>query len=226
MRHNHLKKILPKNLRAIRAVKQAIVQFDEAHNFVYFGYVNQHNDEHQLVRGLTLSPHHHDEHYSVGTVDGYDIALLQRTDTIGFPGTVAERYVWLIMQFDLRNAKDIPHMFVGLHAHSPAFYAHFLTKFNTLQKVPLGTFGMYERAFTDKYAIYTTPTASLSAERLFDQEITKLISQHFGNLTFEVADESLYLYSSHQRITKPLLETMLENGLWLARHLDERAKIL
>jgi hypothetical protein len=202
------------------------MNFAETVGLVYFGHVNQRDDDDQLIRGLTLSHNHRDAHYSVGSLYKYDVALVERTDTIRYPNKPAHQHRWLVMQFDLHTVRDIPHVFLGLHTHSDAFYATLFAKFSTLQRAPLGTFGMYDRSFTDRYAIYTTPAESLTVERLFDTEMTKIVAQHFGTLTVEISDGCLYLYSEHARISKHLLETMLQNGIWLAKHIDERAALL
>lgn len=210
-------------MRSGQQTKRILMKFAEDHGFVYFGHVDQHDDDHELIRGLTLSPRHRDRHYTVGTFEGYDIAMLERTDTITYPGKPDEKQNWFIMQFDLKNNKDLPHVFIGLKTHSPTFYSHLLTKFKVLQPVPLGTFGMYDAQFTQRYSVYTAPAEALNAERLFDQASTTLIAKHFGSLTLEVVDGYLYLYSNHRRTTSQLVTTMLQNGVWLSRHIDERA---
>jgi len=225
--HKTLKHLLPKSLLLQRANKRAIMAFAESVGFVYFGFVDQKSDEYQLIRGLTLSPRHHDRHYCIGSAFNYDVALVQRTDTLQAPRhTSGQSHTWLIMQFDLHTTRDLPHVFLGLHTHSEAFYETLFAKFRTLQRAPLGTFGMYDQAFTDRYGVYTTPTESLTVERLLDPEVTKVIAERFGTLTIEISEGSLYLYSEHVHITKSLLEIMLQNGVWLAKHIDERAALI
>lgn len=221
-----LSHLVPKNALLKRSNKRVIMKFVEDMGMVYFGFVDQRVDEHQLIRGLTLSTSHRDAHYSVGSLYNYDVGLVERTDTLKRPDQPSQTHRWLIMQFDLHTAKDIPHIFLGLHSHSEMFYATLFAKFNTLQRAPLGTFGMYDTSFTDRYAIYTTPAESLTVERLFDTEMTKVMAQHFGSLTVEISDGCLYIYSDHTRISRNLLETMLQNGIWLAKHIDERAELL
>lgn len=218
-----IRRLMPASTLLRRANKRTIMQFAENVGLVYFGVVDQQSDDHPLIRGLTLSRHHRDNHYCVGSLYNYDIALVERTDVIRFPGKPNRDQVWLIMQFDLHTTADLPHIFLGLHTHSETFYANLFATFGQMQRAPLGTFGMYDKSFLDRYAIYTSPAESLTAERLFDNEMTKMLAAHFGSLTIEVVDGSLYLYSEHRRITQSLLETMLKNGAWLAKHLDDRA---
>jgi hypothetical protein len=222
-----LHRLTPGPLLLKRSNKRTVMQFTDDVGMVYFGTVNHRiDDEHQLIRGLTVSPHHHDDHYSVGSLYTYDVALVERSDVLHLPKKQSQPHRWLIMQFDLHSTKDLPHIFLGLHTHSEIFYANLFAKFNQLQKVPLGTFGMYDKAFKDRYAVYTTPAESLTAERLLDNEVTKVIGNHFGTLTVEISEGSLYLYSEHVRISKNLLQTMLQNGIWLAKHIDARAEVL
>ncbi|HEU5122348.1 MAG TPA: hypothetical protein VFT59_05900 [Candidatus Saccharimonadales bacterium] len=217
-----LKAVAPSKVLQSRMHKRVFMNFAEKIGLVYFGYVDQHGDEHRLVRGLTMSPHHRDNHYCIGTFQKYDVTLVERMDTIKFPRKPAKNHTWIIMEFDLHTKEDLPHIFLGLHSHSETFYAHLFTKFAHLTKVPLGTFGAYDSAFTNRYAVYTESAKALEAERIFDQETAKLIAERFGSLTIEVADNCLYLYAEHQRPTEALLERMIKYGVWLAETIDRR----
>lgn len=215
---------VPAKVLQSRLHKRVFMQFAEKVGLVYFGYVDQRNDEHRLVRGLTVSAQHRDDHYCIGSFHGYDVALVERVDTIRFPGKPSKTHDWIIMTFDLHAPVDVPHVFIGLYTHSEAFYAQLFTKFANLARVPLGTFGAYDAAFVNKYAIYTEPAQSIAAERLFDQDITKTIAANFGSLTVEIADGTLYLYAEHQRPTVPFLERMIKHGVWLAQSIDIRSE--
>jgi hypothetical protein len=149
--------------------------------------------------------------------------LVERVDTIRFPGKPTRTHDWIIMTFDLHTSVDIPHIFLGLHTHSDTFYAHLFTKFSQLSKVPLGTFDPYDTAFTNKYSMYSEPAQILAAQHLFNREITKTIADHFGSLTIEVTEGCLYVYAEHQRPSVALLEKMIKYGAWLAKSIDDRA---
>ena len=217
-----LKAVAPSKVLQSRMHKRVFKEFADKVGLVYFGYVDQRTDEHRLVRGLTLSPHHRDNHYCIGTFQKYDITLVERTDTIKFPGKSPKNHTWVIMEFDLHTRSDLPHIFLGLHGHHEIFYAQLFTKFATLTKVPLGTFGAYDPGFTSRYAIYTEPAKSLEAEQIFDQTTAKIIAERFGSLTIEISANCLYLYAEHQRPTEALLERMLKYGVWLAESIDTR----
>lgn len=214
--------LVPAKVIQSRLHQRVFMHFAEKVGLVYFGYVDQRSDDHRLVRGLTMSARHRDNHYCIGTFQNYDVTLVERTDTLKFPGKPAKSHNWIIMEFDLHTKADLPHVFLGLHTHSETFYAHLFTKFASLTKVPLGTFGTYDPAFVNRYTVYTQPAMALEAERLFDQPTTKIIADHFGSLTVEIADNCLYLYAEHQRPTEALLERMIKYGAWLAASVDGR----
>lgn len=213
----------PSKVIQARLRRRIILQFAEKIGLVYFGYVDQRSDDHRLVRGLTVSSKHRDNNYCLGSFEGYDITLVERTDTIEFPGKPAKQHEWIIMTFDLHANVDLPHVFMGLHTHGEAFYAQLFTKFSTLSKVPLGTLGVYEGAFAARYSLFASPSQALSAERLFSPTVARTIIDQFGSLTIEIADGVLYVYAEHQRLTPALLGKMLSNGLWLARTLDSES---
>jgi hypothetical protein len=214
------KTLTPAKVMRSRLHKRVFMQFAEKIGLVYFGYVDQQNDEHRLVRGLTVSARHRDNHYCIGTFDNYDITLVERSDTIRFPGKSPRAHNWIIMTFDLHTSKDVPHIFLGLHNHDAIFYAQLFTKFSQLTEVPLGRFGSHNKQFTDKYALYAEPAHMIFAEQLFHPEITNAIVESFNGFTVEIADESVYLYAEHAHPSVHLLERMLKNGLWLAKTID------
>ena len=214
---------VPAKVLQSRLHRRAFMQFAEKAGLVYFGYVDQHNDEHRLVRGLTVSASHKDNNYCIGSFKGYDVTVVERTDTLHFPGKPSRTQDWLIMTFDLHTHVDLPHVFIGLHTHSETFYAKLFTKFARLLKVPVGSFLHVPKEFSDKYAVFSEPDRLIQAERLFDSEVTKSITAAFGSLTIEIADGCLYVYAWHQRPSVAYLTRMLQNGLWLADALDVRA---
>ena len=110
-----------------RQTKIVYKEICERYDLVYFGSVNQHEDEHEMVRGVTLSTTHHDQHYCVGSVQGRDVTLLKRTDSIAFPNKPAKTYSWHILQVDLRNMA-LPHTLLDAHHHDEDFYTHLFTK--------------------------------------------------------------------------------------------------
>lgn len=217
------KSITLRNSIVSRRRKQAIEKFTKKYEFVYFGHVDQHYDEHHIVRGLTVSSSHQDENYSVGTYEDYDISLVDRYDILSAPGRPLKSHRWLIIEIDLHKAKDAPHIFLGGHNHTNSSYSKLFTSVHSMQPVPLGTFGAHSQEFTNRYSLFTSATQFIEAERLFTAEVTRTIAAHFWPLAAEVYDGSLYIYSDNKSVTTGLIETMLKNGLWLAKKLDEHS---
>jgi hypothetical protein len=184
-------------------------------------------EEHRLVRGLTMSTSHADNHYCIGTVEGFDVVLLERSDSIRLPHASKKTpHSWLILEIDLDEVLDLPHIFLGTRSHSDEFYGRLFTSFSRLKKAPLGAFGQHSPEFVHHYSIYTSPADTLRAEQLFTVDITKIIGVHFRPLAIEVSGSSLYIYADNQRPTANLLETMLKNGLWLAENLNRQGRQL
>lgn len=203
--------------------KQVITRFANKFGFVYFGHVDQHDDEHHIISGLTVSSSHQDEHYSVGSFDGYDVSLVDRYDIVDEPGKSLRTHRWIIFEIDLHNGKDIPHVFLGAHTHKDSSYAKLFTSVPSLQSVPLGTFESHSNEFINRYSLFASATQFIEVERLFTAEVTRTIAAHFWPLAVEVYRGSLFVYSDNQAVSSSLLETMLKNGLWLAQQLDQRS---
>ncbi|MBC7868900.1 hypothetical protein H7X69_01850 [Candidatus Saccharibacteria bacterium] len=220
-----LKDIALRNNIASRLRKRAIIRFAEKVGFVYFGSVDQHHDDHHIIRGLTVSSSHRDNHYSVGSFDGYDVSLVDRLDTIEYPTGQYKTRNWLILEIDLHSATNVPRIFLGAHTHKDSSYVKMFTAFPALQAVPLGTFEKYSEEFTTRYSLFASPSHFIDVERYFTDETTRTIAAHFWPLAIEVSEGALYIYTDNQTITTHLLETMLKNGLWLAGQLDTQAKL-
>lgn len=216
----YLKAFVPATVLQSRMHRRVFMQFAEKLGLVYFGYVDQRSDDHRLIRGLTVSARHRDNHYCIGSYDAYDIMLVERSDTIQFPGKPTRSHNWIIMTIDLHTSRDIPHIFLGLHGHNETFYAHLFTKFSQLTQIPLGGFGQHSQQFMQKYALYTEPAHMVAVEQLLHPEVTKIIAESFGALTAEIADGCVYIYAEHTHPNTQLLERMLTNGLWLAKVID------
>lgn len=95
---------------ALRERGRVIRNFAKQLGFVHFGVVDQHEDEHNPIRGFTSSITHSDSHYAVGTYEGYDIRLVDRFDILKIPGHENHHQLWTIFEVKL-NAKGIPHIF-------------------------------------------------------------------------------------------------------------------
>ncbi|HEU4830911.1 MAG TPA: hypothetical protein VFS65_01935 [Candidatus Saccharimonadales bacterium] len=209
-----------------RTRKRTITKFTDKLGLIYFGTVNQHTDDHKIIRGFTVSSSHRDNHYSVGTVDGYDVALVDRNDKIRQAGGAVSVCNWLILEIDLHTKQEIPHFFLQARNHDPKPYATLFTTFPTMKEVEFGTFENYDHEFTSRFSLFARPSRSIEVERLFPAMVTRVLGAHFWPLSAELHEDKLYVYADNERVTPTLLETMVESGLWLAKHLDLQAELV
>ena len=202
-----------------------IAKFAEDFGLVYFGSVDQHSDEHNLVRGITVSAEHNDRHYCVGNIQGYDTTLVQRTDTVHFPGKQSAHYTWLIMQFDLHVPEDVfGHILLDAKHHDEAFYANLFVKFNRFSGVDASVFMGHEPVFVNYFNVYTPPDETDRLPYILTPDITATLGHHFRHFDFEISGDRLLVYASNRVITRHELEHMLRAGLWLSEHLDNAAE--
>ncbi|MEI6053808.1 MAG: hypothetical protein WCQ49_00375 [Candidatus Saccharibacteria bacterium] len=209
-----------------RTRSHIIKKFTSKLGLVYFGSVDQHDDDNRLVRGFTVSQSHEDDHYCVGTVGDYNVMLVDRSDAVWDSNGGMSVQNWTIMAIDLHTKQDLPHFFIGAQNHATIPYETFFRTFPTIKEVHLGTFENYSIDFTSRFKIYARPNMAIKTERLMPNSAARVMAAHFWPLSAEQNEHVLYIYSSSQRVSTGLLETMLENGLWLAAHLDRQAELV
>lgn len=202
------------------ATKRVIQSFARKYGLVYFGNVSQHNDEHHLIRGITLSSQHRDRHYCVGSIQEYDVMLVQRTDEHHFPGKSAKHFTWLIMQIDLHTNASFPHIFVDGYHHNDTFYANVALKYNDLQRFDSSELAGHARNFINSYNVYGQRAKTSLIMSLLSPELTTTLHTQFKQFDFEIAEDKLYVYASNSTTTAASLNEMTRLGLWLARYLD------
>ena len=220
MIRSHLKRglrtALPQVLQpAAKAQLRTIKQFAERAGLVYFGFVSQRNDEHHLIRGLTVSVNHADNHYCIGSVNEYDVMFVERTDTIN-----KKHHSWHILQIDLHTKRDIPHALIVSAKNEQALRGLIETKYPLLAPMRLGATALYPDDFTLAYRLITNPANVVEVEQWIRPETAALIATHFRGFEVELANNSLYVYSDKTRLNGKLLDTLLTNSIWLARVLD------
>lgn len=213
-----LSSLVPKHLLpSSQATRRLVTEFAEDAGMVYFGYVSQRSDDHHIVRGLTVSNQHVDDHYCIGTYEGYDIMFVERSDSL----RSGKRHTWHILEIDLKTSADIPHLFVGSPTRGHGFHELLQTKYPVLLPTSLGATAEYPASFTSHFTIYVAPAHAVTAEQLITPQIAATIADHFKGLVMEIVDQSLYVYSEKKTISAELLIAMLKNARWLAGELDK-----
>lgn len=210
-----LHRVTPRQLFDTHLSGQVIRRLANKLGLVYFGYVDQKDDEYRLVRGRTASPGHRDDHYTIGTVKGYDVVLVSRSDLAEVNGK-ARPVNWLIITVDLHTKYDIPHILLGSKKQSQTLRS----SYKYLNPVALGAFGSYPADFINNYVVYGAQAHSFEIEKILQPSIAEVIDKHFEGTSVEIDDNVVYLYIENQRPSEALIGKAMSNGLWLAETLD------
>lgn len=195
--------------------RRVFQQFASRVGLVYFGVVDQLDDDHRLIRGITLSPTSHDANYCIGTHKGYDLMCTSRTDRLTHQDRSTRRYRWTIVVIDLHTHHQFPHVLIGHNTRRTAIAA----KFSKLVPTNTGMFGIHSPEFQHHFTIYTRPDHALDVERMLRPELTAMLAEHFADMSIELSGGSIYVYSE-LRPSVALLERMTASGTWLAELLD------
>ncbi|NCU39270.1 hypothetical protein EOL96_09710 [Candidatus Saccharibacteria bacterium] len=210
----------PRTLIRRYSTAQTIRSLANTLGLVYFGYVDQQNDDHQLIRGITVSNTHNDHYYTVGTFKGYDLAIVVRQDTLQYADKRLKDHHWTIVTVDLHNAKyQLPHCYIGHHSVRDEFIA----KHSQLSPIAIHPYSKdYTKQFLDNFTVYTRMTHAQLVAALLSPQITSVIGEKFTEMSIEIVENTIYLYKTEKHPSKVLLEKMINNGLWLAEAIDQR----
>lgn len=216
MRH-----VTPMHIVKTRVTRKTIQNFAERVGMVYFGYVNQHDDDHRLVRGHTVSHTHVDNHLCVGTIKNYDATLLLRNDTLRVRQSDSNTFKnqnchWLIATVDLHTEAALPHIYIGLKRSDNIYQA----AYSALKPLPIGALGRYSQDFLQKYTIYGLATNALEIERIIPPQVADILVTHFAKINIEIQQNTIYLYSENESPTSAQLEKIMSNAIWLAEVID------
>lgn len=215
-----LHKATPKHIIGRSSTARVVRRFAQELGMVYFGFVDQEDDDHRLLRGMTVSTTHRDHYYSVGTFRGYDIALAVRRDTLTYPDRRLKDHHWTIMTLDLHSSYELPHVYIG-HRN---IREQLLARYSTLQQIPMGEYNgdAYPERFLREYSVYGKLTHAQFIELLFLPSTAAIIAERFDGISLELHENTLYLYCPQKHPSRALLDRMLKGGLWLAGELDKR----
>jgi hypothetical protein len=213
-----LRQMTPRHVIKTRMTRKVMETFADKVGMVYFGYVDQKHDEHKLIRGHTVSSTHVDDHYCVGSFQGYDVALVARNDVVvsRSPTTRPQSYHWLICTVDVHTEYELPHVYIGHRSREESYTA----AYKQLHTIELGSQAIYPIGFLNEYHVYGLPGESIEIEQTIPPHIADVILQHFSGASIEIENNTIYLYIESQHPSEVLLEKMLSNCLWLAEAID------
>lgn len=204
------------------AVRKIMKQFARRHELVYFGYVNQRDDANELIRGITVSASHVDRHFCVGNYKGYDISIVERSNTIMFADQHAREYRWLILQVDLRQ-EHLPHTFIDANHHDQQFYETLFMRFANFTNA-VSLFTERDPGFARSFRIFTPADKFDETESMLTPDITNELTKHYRQFDYEIDGDRLLVYANDPLIAPHTLQEMLAAGLWFASKLDTLPK--
>ncbi len=212
-----IRHLTPAHILKTRIIAGVVRKFAEKIGLVYFGQMHQGDEEYRLIRGHTVSTTHIDRHYSVGSLRGYDIAVVMRNDTILTARDQRERRChWLIITIDLHTKGDLPHAYVGHRNRDDAFQA----SFEQLTPLYVGALAPYPPQFLNNYTVHSKAIDTIAIERMITPETAAVIVEHFDHASIEIEENTVYMYLESARPTEAQLDKLLSNGLWLAETID------
>jgi hypothetical protein len=218
-----LHKATPQHIIGRRVTSRMVRKFADDLGLVYFGFVDQQDDDHRLLRGITVSTTHDDHYYSVGTYKGYDMAVTVRRDTLRYPDKRLKDHHWTILTFDLHTERDLPHIYMGHHTVRDEL----LARYTELSAMTLGAYSQaqYPRNFLEEYTVYGRLTHAQEIDALITPDVAQVITQRFDGISVELQAGTLYLYRAEKHPERALLERMTNAGIWLAEAIDQRADV-
>lgn len=212
----HFKRALDRSSISSMRRRRLLRQFAEKNGLVHFGDVDQHEDDHRVVRGFTASPTHNDSSFMTGTFEDRDISLVDRFDMVFKGDHLVTKHRWLIGEFRLASS-DVPHIFLSPEHDSHVHYDKVFTAFRYLDRLSIDA----SQELTSRYKILGSPSKQQEIEQLLDERVRVVIGAHFWPLAVELFEGSLYLYSCDRILSHHSLEVMLKNGTWLSQVLDD-----
>ena len=188
--------------------------FAQSIGLVYFGAMHQHNDEYDAIRGFTASLTHSDAHYAVGTYNGFNIRLVDRSDRIKAPTGHTHSHQWVIFEFDLELA-DVPHLFFIPTGSTEGSYHQLFAAQPHLQPIN-SLLSNHSPEFHGRYQLLARATHLHKIEELFNSPLIAGIGARFWPHAIELHHSKMYVYLPSAALSKAMLESTLASSLWLA----------
>ncbi len=186
---------------------------------VYFGAVS-HDDEHEVIRGITVSISHKDSHSAIGHFDGYDISLVDRNDMIKENGASTHRR-WAIIQVALKHRPMVSEVILLPH-DTKHHYAHAFTGLRHIQPIDALVAEPYSDEFLRRYSIMAPTHQSHEVNKTITPPLADLLAFKLWPHAVELKEQKLLVYITEDRLSETVLHVAVESALWLADSLDQR----
>lgn len=212
------------NISSRKFGKRVVRKFSDKTGLIYFGAVDWQKDDFIPIKGFSVSAKHIDNHYCVGTFEGYDLKLVNRCDALVKNDGSFFYNNFLIVSINLKTEVDIPHIFLDSNNHNEVMFDLLFMTSKNLKNIELGVFENYSHEFTTRYTMYANPMDNIMVQKLFNANLTQVLASHLWPLSVEIQDNILYIYASADKASIHTLETMTTVGMWIAKNIDSLAE--
>jgi hypothetical protein len=187
---------------------------------VYFGSLS-HEDDHEVIRGITVSISHKDGHYAIGSCDGYDISMIDRDDTHLDNGKVGHRR-WAIIQVTLKRLSGVVEALLIPHDNAHRYDASYGAQ-RHIQPIDQLVSNHYSAEFINRYQLLAPSHQSADVNAAFTPALADIAALKLWPHAVELRDQKLLIYITEDRLNETVLRVAIESALWLADSLDQRA---
>lgn len=189
--------------------RELLLGFATTYSFEYFDTQQAANeDETVLVRGMTLGDSRVDTAYLFGAFEDYDMTFVQRVSQTD------SGQLWISMAVSLHTAVYMPHVLIGGHGNLQV-----LVKELGLQDLRLHEPVIHE---TQDFEVYATTVPNSTIKHIISPLLISKLIEAVPQITVEVLEDTIYLSVKREKLSNELLVTLLQNGVRLARYIDEK----
>lgn len=202
--------------------REDATEFAKKHDLIYFHTIGADVDEAPVIRGSTMTTGQVDSNFCIGTHAGYDMALVERAVEINFIGFEPSLHRFYVLEIDLKQAHDLPFIFLGTKQLTKAFYAKVLLSHRNITYLQLDSASAKDAAFHSHYALISSPSQLSLLHDLFTSDVIDAVGGHRHPIAVEIEGDSLIVFTDAEKPSQQILDELLHYGLWLARLIDER----
>lgn len=185
--------------------------------FVFFGNLSK-DDNYIPIHGITASVSHKDRNFSVGSLNGYDVRLINREDKYQIDSKKKEVYQ-LIIEISLKKY-DCKNPTLLLARGHDIIYKNLVTKMSSHHPVNSYETSDEINEFHSRYQVYSHTYTDLPFDSWLDTSTQQVLATHSWPFSFEIDDrDKLYVYVTG-KLTTANVDRALKIGVWLADKLD------
>ncbi len=198
-----------------RILKRVAAHLD----LVYFGAVDTHHDDLDPIRGFTASLSHVDSHFIVGSIDDYDIRLVDRFDVLKDSKHEAHGQTWCIIEVELK--RTLPPLALVPTGVSARDYQKLFSTHHQLQPINTMLLQNHSLEVHGRFQILAPTGRAREVEEILTSPLTVGIASRFWPQGIEVHENKLFVYITEHRLSAALVESTIASAVWLAHMLDE-----